>query len=534
VRVFKTTYRDRNGRQQTAAKHYVEFRDHREQVRRLPGFTDDGQTAELGRKVEKLVACVANGEAPDLGLRRWLESTPDRIRAKLTEWGLLEGHRAAAGKPLAKHLDDFKAALIAKGNTKKHARTVSGRVRAIVEGCGFQTFATISASRVEAFMAKRRDEDKLSAQTVAFHLSHIKQFCRWMVRDGRAMESPVAHLALPNVAVDRRHDRRALSPDELRRLLAAATAGPTRYGATGPERALVYRLAVESGLRASELRSLTRASFRLDLTPALVVVEAGSSKRRRRDELPLRADTAAALTSHLANKLPGAAAFNLPSSDKTAAMIRADLDAARKAWIKEASTADERAKREETQFLAYRDDAGHVADFHGLRHTFLTNLARSGVHPKVAQQLARHSTITLTMDRYSHTVLGELGEAIDRLPSLSPSTMQQQRATGTDDGMAADCGNHSGESEAAGTANSRLALCLALSDAESCAGTQRDAVNASTRGDNADSANAGENAEFTPKSSGWGGIRTPVGLSPKAVFKTAALDRSATHPDQPL
>ena len=39
--------------------------------------------------------------------------------------------------------------------------------------------------------------------------------------------------------------------------------------------------------------------------------------------------------------------------------------------------------------------------FHALRHTFITNLARSGVHPKTAQSLARHSTITLTMDRYS-------------------------------------------------------------------------------------------------------------------------------------
>jgi hypothetical protein len=31
--------------------------------------------------------------------------------------------------------------------------------------------------------------------------------------------------------------------------------------------------------------------------------------------------------------------------------------------------------------------------------------------------------------------------------------------------------------------------------------------------------------------SGWGEIRTPGGLSPTAVFKTAALDHSATHPN---
>jgi len=46
---------------------------------------------------------------------------------------------------------------------------------------------------------------------------------------------------------------------------------------------------------------------------------------------------------------------------------------------------DERAKREQTTFLAYRDENDLVADFHALRHTFISNLANSGVHPKTAQ-----------------------------------------------------------------------------------------------------------------------------------------------------
>ena len=29
---------------------------------------------------------------------------------------------------------------------------------------------------------------------------------------------------------------------------------------------------------------------------------------------------------------------------------------------------------------------------------------------------------------------------------------------------------------------------------------------------------------------GWGGIRTPGGVAPTTVFKTVAIDRSATHP----
>ena len=67
--------------------------------------------------------------------------------------------------------------------------------------------------------------------------------------------------------------------------------------------------------------------------------------------------------------------------------------------------------------IPYETDAG-VFDFHALRHQFLSDLAQSGVHPKVAQELARHSTISLTMDRYSHVLDGQKTDALESLPSL--------------------------------------------------------------------------------------------------------------------
>ena len=61
-------------------------------------------------------------------------------------------------------------------------------------------------------------------------------------------------------------------------------------------------------------------------------------------------------------------------------------------------------------------------------------LAASGVHPKVAQSIMRHSDINLTMSRYSHVLRGQESEAIERLPNLSLPSRQSQRAraTGTD------------------------------------------------------------------------------------------------------
>ena len=85
--------------------------------------------------------------------------------------------------------------------------------------------------------------------------------------------------------------------------------------------------------------------------------------------------------------------------------------------------------------ISYRVTSERVFDFHSLRHQFISNLARGGAHPKEAQALARHSTITLTMDRYTHLGIVDLSAALERLPHLSaPAATGEvaQRATGTD------------------------------------------------------------------------------------------------------
>jgi len=51
------------------------------------------------------------------------------------------------------------------------------------------------------------------------------------------------------------------------------------------------------------------------------------------------------------------------------------------------------------------------------RHTFITNLASAGVHPKVAQTVARHSDVNLTMGIYSHVDVAKQAAAINTLPA---------------------------------------------------------------------------------------------------------------------
>ena len=101
MRVFRSTYRDRNGKKCKTSKWYIEFRDHLQLTRRLPAFTDKRQSEALGRQIEKLVGYKVSGELPDVQLTRWLESIPAKMRDRFVKIGLIDPTRAAAGKLLS-------------------------------------------------------------------------------------------------------------------------------------------------------------------------------------------------------------------------------------------------------------------------------------------------------------------------------------------------------------------------------------------------------------------------------------------------
>ena len=83
-----------------------------------------------------------------------------------------------------------------------------------------------------------------------------------------------------------------------------------------------------------------------------------------------------------------------------------------------------------------------------------------GCSVKTAQELARHSTPTLTIGRYSHARLHDLTAALDALPDLATppemtATRESAKATGTHDASPVSaesfCGSICGSSRAAKT-----------------------------------------------------------------------------------
>lgn len=70
------------------------------------------------------------------------------------------------------------------------------------------------------------------------------------------------------------------------------TVGVVQLDMTGADRAMLYRLAVETGLRFRELASLSWADLNLEGKSPTVRVQAAYAKNRRSDTLPLKPTTA--------------------------------------------------------------------------------------------------------------------------------------------------------------------------------------------------------------------------------------------------
>jgi hypothetical protein len=79
-------------------------------------------------------------------------------KAERAEVGIHDPYEQHRKQPLAEHLADWEASLLAGGATAKHVRQTLACARRVVEGCGFTFLADLSASRVQQYLAGLREQ----------------------------------------------------------------------------------------------------------------------------------------------------------------------------------------------------------------------------------------------------------------------------------------------------------------------------------------------------------------------------------------
>lgn len=398
--VRKQTYRDRKTGEKRRSSHwYVRLRDPFDVMRDVRAFTDQGLSLEYERRLKRLVDCRIMREPPPAELLCWIEGLPQDMQQRLVELHLIDQARMAAMRPVGELVDTWALALRARSNTEHHVRQQCARARRVLAGIRAHAWADVTAPAVESYLAGLRERG-LGAQTSNLLLQAIRQLARWLVREGLVHSNPLQHAQPVRVEVDVRRRRAALTVEQGLRLLEVTRAGPFRIGTSGPARALLYRLALETGLRRGEIARLRVCDLRLRDAQPTLRVPASSSKRRREDVIVLRPTLAAELERLVVGRLPTARVWHGAGKRKWIGMLQADCAAAGIPTV----TGD-----------------GAVIDFHALRHTFATWLALANVPPKVTQSLMRHCTIALTMNVYSHVDRRVQADALRALPELGAS-----------------------------------------------------------------------------------------------------------------
>jgi integrase len=366
MQVFKPTYKDkRSGTKKTTKTWFVRINGKRHSL----GCTDR-RVAQ--RRASELLLEIEGGVKP-------------RNRSRRAPQAMLD------------HLDAFERSLNAKGCTPEHVALVVARLKAVFDGTAIRKLEDAPIAEVDSWLAAQQASGVMSARTRRHHASHLRQFGRFLVREAIVTESPFAKVTLAvHVESDRRLQRRALTADEMRRLLESVAKSPTiRCRLPGTTRRLVYWVAGTTGLRRNEIAALTPESFDFSGPTPQVRVAGQHTKNRRRADLPLRGDLAVELQAWLVGKPLGEPVFPIRGA-ATHTMIANDL--------------------KDAGIEAAKD--GRRVDFHALRTTTITALALSGVPLAVAQKIARHSTPTLTANVYAVVGVDELQKAVEKIPSF--------------------------------------------------------------------------------------------------------------------
>ncbi len=376
--------------------YYVAWTDHNGKRRHKSTKTTDKQTAQR----------IANKLDSDSALRR------DNIID-----GRLEAISLESSRPLSEILDAYSASLTASGRSQAYIDATRNKIESIADSRGWKKLQDISADGLnERCSVMKRDGS--SARTIAGYIQSLRGLTRWAMKNGKLASDPIVTVVKPSSEADRKLVRRYLTQDEWFWLDRVTRQSPTRFGMTGQERALLYALAIQTGLRSAECRSLTRGSLFLTVAKPYVLANAANTKNRKQAKQYIQHQLAVELLNLVSKKLRSVPVFAMPHESTVVDMIREDMHRARGAWLDTIADPQAKQEAEEGDFLAVLDSEGKRIDFHALRHTCGTWLAQAGVDIKTVQSIMRHSTIVLTMDRYGHIYEGAEADAVAKISNV--------------------------------------------------------------------------------------------------------------------
>lgn len=376
---------------------------------------------------------VEQGRDPTSGKRRQLwrtvQGTKKDAEAYLIQLlhernGGIDVHpgRLTLGQYLERWLDEYAEHSVSARTHERYAGIVHNH---LIPALGSVQLAKLRPQQIQAYYGRALKEGRadkraggLSARTVLHHHRVLREALHQAVRWQVLARNPADGVEPPRPS---RPEMHVLTPDGVQQLLDACV---------DPEMRALAFTAVATGLRQGELLALRWSDLdlpaaRLEVTRTLQYLSgkglsfAPPKTEKSRRRVSLSPETGTALAEH--RRRQAEHRLRLGSGFTDQGLV-----------FPEALGGPQPPFRVSHRFATVVKRAGvGPLRFHDLRHTHATLLLRAGVHPKVVSERLGHTSVTITLDTYSHVLPGLQEEAANLLDGyLKPRSSESRLANG--------------------------------------------------------------------------------------------------------
>lgn len=321
--------------------------------------------------------------------RREAEVHLAHLVGQVTSGAILPPSKLRLGEYLERWLRDYAEGRLAPKTLESYRATV--RVH-LAPTLGHVPLSRLAPQTIQGYLT-RKFQAGLSTTTVRYHAAILRQALRQAAKWGLLAQNPADCVDLP---ARHRIEMRVWDEEQVRLFLAEARRSSAHYA--------LYFTALTTGMRQGELMGLRWKDVDLTLGIAsiqqtlyrlgkVVVTKEPKSVRSRRAALPpmLVNTLRMAQEEQIACRRGLGQAYednNLVFCQPNGRPLHAH-----------------NVTQRDMPRVAKRAGVPRIR-FHDLRHCHATLLLQQGVHPKVVQERLGHSTISMTLDTYSHVVPG--------------------------------------------------------------------------------------------------------------------------------
>lgn len=357
-------------------------------------------------------AAVTIGTDPDTGrpVRRKVSArtkadavrAKDNLMAKYRDAYYIDADRITVGEWLDKYLTTYKQGSV-RANTYESYRTIASAY--ILPRIGRIVLDKLVPQQVQQMVSDIAASK--SPRTAAYALTVLRMATRRAVDDSLISRDPTRGVKRPYAA--KRREIQVITPEQGAQLIAAAT---------DPAMRLSVQILYATGLRSEEMLALTWPAIDLDartLTVSRVLINTAGGPQ---------VATPKTRSSNRTISIPPRLANDLRAyrRQQAAHILAAHTYTDQGYIICHSDGTPIMPQRYSRRFTDLARRASIDITAHGLRHTHATQLFAAGWAAKDVQTRLGHSTISITLDTYTHYIPSRGQDIAAYLDTIYPSS----------------------------------------------------------------------------------------------------------------